>query len=66
MDRGLLKTLMRRLNGIAKAADQGLPDAQNNLGLMYKNGLSVTQDFNEALKWYRKAANRANRTLKTI
>ena len=38
------------------AADQGLPDAQNGLGLMYKRGLGVLQDHEEAVKWYQLAA----------
>ena len=30
--------------------------AQDNLGFMYDNGQGVTQDYKEAIKWYRKAA----------
>ena len=37
-------------------AEQGDAVAQYNLGLMYKNGWGVTQDYAEAVKWYRKAA----------
>ena len=37
-------------------AEQGNVYAQFNLGLMYNNGLGVTQDYSEAVKWYRKAA----------
>ncbi|MCH7499255.1 MAG: sel1 repeat family protein [Nitrospinae bacterium] len=37
-------------------AEQGFADAQYNLGLMYDNGLGVTQDYVEAVKWYKKAA----------
>ena len=33
-------------------ADQGNPRAQYNLGLMYKNGIGVKKDFNEALGWF--------------
>ena len=29
---------------------------QNNLGWMYKNGKGVDQNFEEAIKWHRKAA----------
>ena len=32
--------------------DQGNPTAQYNLGLMYKNGIGVEKDFNEALGWF--------------
>jgi TPR repeat protein len=39
-----------------RAAEQGYAKAQYNLGCMYENGLGVTQDFVEAVKWFRKAA----------
>ena len=37
-------------------AEQGDPEAQHNLGIMYKNGNGVKQDYKEALKWFRLAA----------
>ncbi len=37
-------------------ANQGLADAQYNLGVMYRKGRGVPQDDAEAVKWYRKAA----------
>jgi len=43
-------------------AEQGDAPAQNNLGhmhhlgVMYKNGLGVTQDYKTAVKWYTRAA----------
>ena len=43
-----------------KAADQGDAAAQNNLGLIYDEGLGVKQDYAEAVKWYRKAAEQDN------
>jgi TPR repeat protein len=33
------------------AADGGSVDAQNNLGVMYMNGLGVKQDYVKAYKW---------------
>ena len=39
-----------------KAAEQGLAEAQINLGYCYENGQGVPQDCTEAVKWYRKAA----------
>ena len=39
-----------------KAAEQGLPAAQNNLGLMYDTGRGVPKHSKEAVKWYRKSA----------
>jgi len=37
-------------------AEQGKPEAQYNLGVMYERGRGVAQDYAEAVKWYRKAA----------
>ncbi len=37
-------------------AEQGHAKAQNNLGLMYRNGEGVPQDDAEAVGWWRKAA----------
>ena len=37
-------------------AEQGVADAQYNLGWMYYNGQGVRQDDAEAVKWYRQAA----------
>ena len=34
------------------AADQGIATAQFKLGVMYKDGTGVTQDFTEAARWY--------------
>jgi CHAT domain-containing protein/TPR repeat protein len=44
------------LASIAKKAEQGDAEAQNQLGLMYQNGEGVTKNYTEAVKWYRKAA----------
>ena len=35
-----------------KAAEQGVSEAQNNLGVMYKDGQGVKQDFKEAARWF--------------
>ncbi len=37
-------------------AEQGLANAQFNLGNMYENGRGVLQDYKTAVKWYRLAA----------
>ena len=37
-------------------ADQGVADAQLNLGVMYKRGKGVPEDYASAVKWFRKAA----------
>ena len=39
-----------------KATEQGLAEAQSNLGMMYYHGEGVPKDMAEATKWYRKAA----------
>ena len=39
-----------------KAADGGDAGAQNKLGFMYDQGNGVTQDYAEAVKWYRLSA----------
>ena len=41
-----------------KAADQGFPDAQYNLAVMYANGRGVARNDMEAVDWFRKAAER--------
>jgi len=41
---------------IQSQAEQGVVEYQNKLGLMYFNGIGVTQDNNEALKWWKRAA----------
>ena len=38
------------------AAAEGVKEAQNNLGIMYAEGLGMEQDFKEAVRWYQKAA----------
>ena len=37
-------------------AEQGVAEAQYNLGVMYAYGQGVRQDYAEAVRWYRKAA----------
>ena len=39
-----------------KAADQGIADAQETLGVMYQNGTGVTEDYVQAHMWYNLAA----------
>ena len=43
-----------------KAAEQGLSQAQNNLGVMLKDGQGVTQDYVEAAQWFMRAAQQGN------
>ena len=52
-NRGDYETALRELRPLA---EQGLAEAQFNLGFMYGNGKGVPQDYADALKWYRLAA----------
>ena len=38
------------------SADQGQAMGQYNLGSMYDHGIGVSQDYKEAVKWYRMSA----------
>lgn len=52
-DRGHYATAMRAWRVRAALGDAS---AQTNVGYLYEQGLSVRQDYAEALKWYRRAA----------
>ena len=44
------------VESMRKAAEQGLADAQFNLGNMYAKGEGVPKDAGKGVAWYRKAA----------
>jgi len=48
------------------AAEQGDASAQYNLGVMYKDGEGVPQDYKTAVKWYRIAAEQGNASAQTL
>jgi TPR repeat protein len=50
----------KRYSGIAKAADQSNAWGQYNLGDMYRDGRGVAKDDEQAVFWYRKAAEQGN------
>lgn len=52
-NRGDYSTALRRWTPLA---EQGIANAQNNLGVMYNAGRGVPQDYAEAVRWYRLAA----------
>jgi uncharacterized protein len=56
------KDYSQALAWYSEAATQGLPEAENNLGVMYEEGLGVEKDYREAANWYRAAAEHGNRT----
>jgi TPR repeat protein len=43
-----------------KAADQGDAGAQYHLGLLYRNGNGVPQDYAAAVSWFRMAADQGD------
>ena len=43
-------------------AEQGNAIAQNNLGIMYRRGRGVAENYAEAVRWYRLAAEQGNAT----
>ena len=45
-----------------EAAELGIASAQNNLGLMYRDGRGVDQDDGKALEWLRRAADLCDST----
>ena len=49
-----------------QAADQGLAEAQFNLGWMYYKGRGVRQDYAEAVRWYRQAAAQGHASAQTL
>jgi hypothetical protein len=48
-----------------KAAEQGVAEAQYNLGLLYNKGRGVPQDYAQAAAWYRKAAEQGDADAQT-
>ena len=48
------------LNKVIEAAEQGDPDAQYNLALMYYRGLGVEKNYKAALMWFSIATQREN------
>lgn len=53
---GAVSAFAESFNDVLKKAQKGNAEAQYKLGLMYDNGDGVTQDYSEAVKWIRKAA----------
>ncbi len=45
---------------LRKAAEQGNPDAQNRLGMLYSEGRGVPQDYIQAKQWFDKAAEKGH------
>ena len=56
----LLSACSSDFDKVSAETEQGEATAQHNLGYMYSEGLGVTQDYKEAVKWWRKAAEQGN------
>ena len=48
------------LSQLKRSAEEGDADAMFNLGLKYENGQGLKQDYAEAIRWFRKAAELGN------
>ena len=53
LQRGHYATAMRAW---IRMANEGIPEAQNNVGHLYEEGFGVAQDYPKAMSWYRQAA----------
>jgi hypothetical protein len=53
---GVPKDDMQAAEWYRKAAEQGLPEGQLNLGDIYTSGEGIPQDYIEAYKWFTLAA----------
>ncbi len=60
---GVTESVKEAVEWYRKAAEQGVPDAQSNLGLMYKKGQGVIQDNLYAHMWLNIAASNGNATV---
>jgi hypothetical protein len=49
---GVARDDVQAVSWYRKAADQGVAQAQTNLGLMYAQGEGVTQDYVQAHMWF--------------
>ena len=59
LDRGVLKDDAEAIRWYRLAAEQGLADAQYNLGVKYANGEDVLKNDVEAVRWFRLAADQS-------
>ena len=59
---GVAQDNTQALAWLQKAAAQGFPEAQYNLGVFYEKGHGIPQDDDRARAWYEKAAAQGNAT----
>jgi endonuclease YncB( thermonuclease family) len=63
---GVKQDYSKAFDHIYRAAKQGLPMAQNDLGTMYEEGLGVDKSCQKAFKWYLRSMNPSLKTDSTI
>ena len=51
---------------LRRAAQNGLPEAEYELGFVYEDGNPVRRSFRKAVEWYRKAAEHGHATAERI
>ena len=51
-----IKWQLRQAQGLFDGWEQGVAEAQKNLGYIYEKGYGVSQNYRQALSWYLKAA----------
>ena len=60
--RGFGRNNVRTFLHYQRAAQQGDTTAQNNIGVMYANGIRVDKDHEEAINWFSQAAQQGDTT----
>lgn len=61
-----LKTILKAVNYLTKAADQGNVNAQATLGELYAKGLGSPKDYTKAREYLKKAANQGDTESKEL
>jgi TPR repeat protein len=60
-NQSLLVRQAEAANWYRTRADQGSPDSQRDLAIMYERGFCVAQDYAESARWHRKSADQGSR-----
>ena len=64
--RACRRTTPRRRAGSARPPTRETPRRRSNLGMLYQNGQGVPQDYAEAVRWFRKAADQGHARPSTV
>lgn len=55
-DQGVEQDHQAAMDWYLKAANEGDPNGQRKVGLLYANGFGIAQDYSTAMDWFIKAA----------